>query len=376
MDAMPDHETAGGAPGDGRAAPPDDGPAIEITHYEVACLQTRARAVSLDDAQRDRDIRANLARAFEMIDYVTAFGNSEVRLVVMPEYSVNARWEKLSLAQWIEIASPIPGPYTELIADKARQRGVYIAANMMEVHPDFPGRFFNTSFLVAPDGEIVIKHWKNNNNAWVFPYTTPSDIYSEFVERYGREALFPVARTPLGGIGLITCGELGFPENARCTMMNGAEVLLHLTSEPHNMSHGDVRNWEALRTARAYENKCYLAMANIGMYEGATRGLHGSHGDSAVHSFDGSVLNKVNGGGEATIKGPIDLEALRRARSKPFHPVTLRAEMYAREYASWPGWPNDRFAEDPIQSVEQTRSVFSEIVAERRHRQIDRAPGR
>ena len=376
MDAMPDHETAGGAPGDGRAAPPDDGPAIEIAHYEVACLQTRARAVSLDDAQRDRDIRANLARAFEMIDYVTAFGNSEVRLVVMPEYSVNARWEKLSLAQWIEIASPIPGPYTELIADKARQRGVYIAANMMEVHPDFPGRFFNTSFLVAPDGEIVIKHWKNNNNAWVFPYTTPSDIYSEFVERYGREALFPVARTPLGGIGLITCGELGFPENARCTMMNGAEVLLHLTSEPHNMSHGDVRNWEALRTARAYENKCYLAMANIGMYEGATRGLHGSHGDSAVHSFDGSVLNKVNGGGEATIKGPIDLEALRRARSKPFHPVTLRAEMYAREYASWPGWPNDRFAEDPIQSVEQTRSVFSEIVAERRHRQIDRAPGR
>ena len=129
-------------------------------------------------------------------------------------------------------------------------------------------------------------------------------------------------------------------------MMNGAEVLvlLHLTSEPHNMSHGDVRNWEALRTARAYENKCYLAMANIGMYEGATRGLHGSHGDSSVHSFDGSVLNKVNGGGEATIKGPIDLEALRRARAKPFHPVTLRAEMYAQEYASWPGWPSDRFA--------------------------------
>ena len=380
MSATADHETTGGRPDDspaddGRGGAPDDGAAgAEVTHYEVACLQTRARAVSLDAAQRDRDIRANLARAFEMIDYVTAFGNSEVRLVVMPEYSVNARWEKLSLAQWIEIASPIPGPYTELIADKARQRGVYIAANMMEVHPDFPGRFFNTSFLVAPDGEIVIKHWKNNNNAWVFPYTTPSDIYSEFVERFGREALFPVARTPLGGIGLITCGELGFPENARCTMMNGAEVLLHLTSEPHNMSHGDVRNWEALRTARAYENKCYLAMANIGMYEGATRGLHGSHGDSAVHSFDGSVLNKVNGGGEATIKGPIDLEALRRARAKPFHPVTLRAEMYAAEYASWPGWPNDRFAADPIESVEQTRAVFAEIVADRRRRQIDRAP--
>ena len=47
--------------------------------------------------------------------------------------------------------------------------------------------------------------------------------------------------------------------------------------------------------------------------------------------------------------------------------------MYAAEYASWPGWPNDRFAAEPIESVEQTRAVFSEIVAECRRRQIDRA---
>ncbi len=349
----------------------------DITYYEVACLQTRARAVSLDDdRQRDRDIRANLGRALEMVDYVTAFGNSEVRLVVLPEYAVNARWEKLSVGQWISLCTTIPGPYTDLIGDKAEQRGVYIAANMMEVHPDFPGRFFNTSFLVGPDRQILIKHWKNNNNAWVFPYTTPSDIYTEFVERYGREALFPVARTPIGNIGLLTCGELGFPENARCTMMNGAEVLLHLSSEPHNMSHGDVRNWEALRTARAYENKCYLAMANIGMYEGATRGRHGSHGDSAIHSFDGSILNKINGSGEASIKGPIDLESLRRARAKPFHPVTLRADVYAREYATYPGWPTDLFADRPIESVEQTRAVFGDIVRDRRQRGIDRAPRR
>ena len=346
----------------------------DITRYEVACIQSRARAVSLDAAERDGDIRANLARIFELIDYVTAFGNADVRLVVLPEYAVNARWERLSLAQWIDIASPVPGPYTELISAKARQRGIFIAANMMEVHPDFPGRFFNCSFLVGPTGDILIKHWKNNNNAWVFPYTTPSDIYSEFVARFGREALFPVARTEIGNIGLLTCGELGFPENARCTMMNGAEILLHLSSEPNNMSHGDVRNWESLRTARAYENKCFLAMANIGMYEGATRGLHGSHGDSAVHNFDGTVLNKINGPGEATIKGPIDLEGLRRVRARPFHPVTMRAAMYAREYATYPGWPLDGFADQPISSIDETRALFNSIVTDRRTRGIDTPP--
>ena len=347
----------------------------ETLNFEVACLQTRSRAVSLDDDdQRDQDVRANILRIFDLIDYVTAFGNSDVRLIVLPEYSINARWQKMELADWLRISTTVPGPYTDLLAEKAKQRKVYIAANLFEVHPDFPGRFFNCSFLIGPDGEIAIKHWKNNNNAWVFPYTTPSDIYSDFVAKFGREALFPVARTEIGGIGLLTCGELGFPENARCTMMNGAEILCHLTSEPNNLSHGDVRIWESMRKTRAYENKCYLAMANIGMYEGATRGLHGTHGDSAVHYFDGTILNKIAGPGEATIKGPVDLNALRRARGRPFHPVTIRAELYAKEYESFVGWPNDRFASEPIGSIEQTRALFREIAEERRRLGIDRAP--
>ena len=268
----------------------------------------------------------------------------------------------------------MPGPYTDILAKKAMERKVYIAANMLEIHDDFPGRFFNCSFLIGPDGKILIKHWKMNNNCWVFPYTTPPDIYSKFIAKYGREALFQVAKTDIGNIGLITCGELGFPENARCTMMNGAEILLHLTSEPNNMSHGDVRNWQALRTARAYENKCYLAMANVGIFEGTLRGMHDSHGDSAIHYFDGSVLNKISGPGEATIKGPINLNDLRRARSKPFHPTVIRAELYAKEYESWPGWPNDGFLETPIKSIADTRAKFHELVMERRRLGIDRPP--
>jgi hypothetical protein len=65
---------------------------------------------------------------------------------------------------------------------------------------------------------------------------------------------------------------------------------------------------------------------------------------------------------------------LRRARSKPFHPTVIRAELYAKEYARWPSWPNDGFAENPIQSIEQTRAKFHELVQERRRLGIDRAP--
>ncbi|MFN4282711.1 MAG: nitrilase-related carbon-nitrogen hydrolase [Alphaproteobacteria bacterium] len=342
-------------------------------NFEVAALQTRTCQLSLTDAaERDRQIRANIARICDLIDYVTSFGNSEVKLVVTPEYSINANFRQITLEQWMEISTTIPGPYTDILCEKAKQRKIYLACNMLEVHPDFPRRFFNCSFLISPEGKIVIKHWKMNNNCWVFPYTTPADIYTEFCRKYGREALFQVAKTEIGNIGLITCGELGFPENARCTMMNGAEILCHLTSEPNNMSHGDVRNWKSLRTARAYENKAYLVAANIGQYEGALRGLGDSHGDSAVHYFDGTILNTINGPGEASIKGPINLNDLRRARSKPFHPTVIRAELYAKEYASWPSWPNDGFADKPIESIQDTRAIFHQLVKKRQELGIDR----
>ena len=82
-------------------------------------------------------------------------------------------------------------------------------------------------------------------------------------------------------------------------MLNGAEVLLPPDiGTAQSSATATCAIGRALRTARAYENKCFLAMANIGMYEGALRGLHGSHGDSAIHNFDGSILNKINGGGE------------------------------------------------------------------------------
>ena len=130
----------------------------KIINYEIACLQTRSKMVSLEDKQRDIDIRDNISRIGEMTDYITAFGNSDVKLIVLPEYSINARWEKMDLQNWLKISTTIPGPYTDLLADKAKERKIWIAANMLEVHPDFPGRFFNTSCLLKLSLRFPIKY--------------------------------------------------------------------------------------------------------------------------------------------------------------------------------------------------------------------------
>src|SRR5580700_6481000 len=120
----------------------------DILNYEVACLQTVTRQVSITDAeQRDRDIRTNIARMCELIDYQTSFGNSDVKLVVTPEYAINANFRRLDLEGWMSIATTVPGPYTDILAAHAKLRKIYLAVNMLEVHPDFPRRFFNCSML-------------------------------------------------------------------------------------------------------------------------------------------------------------------------------------------------------------------------------------
>ena len=73
-------------------------------------------------------------------------------------------------------------------------------------------------------------------------------------------------------------------------------------------------------------------------------------------------MNELQGPGEATIKGRVNLNDLRLSRTRPFHPTSIRAELYAKEYASWPSWPNDGFADHVIESIEDTRAVFRSLV--------------
>lgn len=48
---------------------------------------------------------------------------------------------------------------------------------------------------------------------------------------YGLEGVFSVAKTEIDNLAAIASDEILFPEVARCLMMRGAEVFLHMTSE-------------------------------------------------------------------------------------------------------------------------------------------------
>ena len=59
-----------------------------------------------------------------------------------------------------ECAISIPGPETDRLGELARQWDAYLIAQAKARHPEFPNRYFNIGFIIDPDGEIILKHYK------------------------------------------------------------------------------------------------------------------------------------------------------------------------------------------------------------------------
>ena len=131
----------------------------------------------------------NLGRARMAIWQAASLG---CRLVVLPE-CLDFGWTHPSTR---EGAQPIPGAHSEVIAEAAREAGIYVTAGLAERAGDL---IFNAAILVSPTGEILIKHRKINElTIGQYMYSTGDRL--------------SVVQTPLGIIGLNICAD-NFPDS-------------------------------------------------------------------------------------------------------------------------------------------------------------------
>lgn len=368
-----------------------------MTRYQAAALQTIIREVR-DRATKAETIRENVNRSLALIDYVTTrFGNA--KLCVLPEFSLQGfdHWDSLDelLAVCITIPGPELGPFREVAAKK----GIYIAGSAFEVDADWPGRWFNSTFLIDDRGEIALRYRKifcGSVQSGFSHNTSPMDVYSEYVQRYGVEGLFPVADTPLGRLGMLVCYDICVPEVARCLALQGAEILLYPTGEPYAWY---MEPWEWVKRARAFENLVYVISANHGAYycqlpNGEWTDSPGlvyqdrvtteiapamrSQGKSEIIDFNGKPLATATGPGEAVILAEIDLEALRRKRAQPGGNflAQLPVELYAREYARARLRPASAFVDAPLTDRHTANDLLKQTVQDLVDRGIFVAPSR
>ena len=258
------------------------------------------------------------------------------------------------------ISMAIPSGYTDILAAKAVEHGMYVVGNGFEADESWPGRVFNCSYVIDPKGKVALKYRKVNDMAGRVANTNTPDVYSEYARRHGDESFFPVLDTEIGRLACMTCFDVYFPEVARILAMRGAEIIAMPTGEPYSLS----PEMETLRKSRAIENSVYLACANHGETIGSPRPAGQQRGRSVILDYRGHVVQMIDGPGEAVTSGMVDLEALRKFRGSP-HGLNLLPQVKSQFYAAADLWPLDAFLHEPISDKGDGTEVLKNVIRKR-----------
>lgn len=304
--------------------------------YGALALQLRCDAINgvASEAEARQHLLDGIARCGQLLrgakGFVRTFSGDEVRLVVLPEYFLTSFPMGEPPARWIARACLAPdGPEYEALGRVAQDNQVYLAGNGYETDPHFPDLYFQTSFIIADNGDLVLRYRRLVS---MFA-PTPHDVLDRYLDIYGADALFPVVDTPLGRLACVASEEILYPELSRCLALRGAEVLCHSSSEvgsplatPKNIA----------KRARAYENMVYVVSANSAGIAGIPFPAASTDGGSQVVNYKGEVLAAADTGESMCGNAEVDIAALRRVRRKPAMTNLLarqRLELYAATYA-------------------------------------------
>lgn len=324
----------------GPAGPFTAAPAGELAGAEwtrggfYACaLQTFNDAVHPDgtrEAARER-MRRTLLRIDEQVGATKRWIGRDFKLVVLPEYVLTGPPWGEAIDEWADKAAIAPGgPEYEALAGIAQKHALFLAGNAYETDPNFPGLYFQASFCIDPAGNTVLRYRRLVS---LFA-PTPHDVWDRYLDLYGLEAVFPVARTEIGNLAGVASEEILYPEIARCHAIRGAEILLHSTSEVFTLTPSQKR---IARAARAMENTLYVVSANTAGTSGIGIPQQSPDGGSEIVDYHGNVLVTTGQGESINAHARLLIDGLRSYRRRPGmgnflsrQALDLYAESFAR----------------------------------------------
>ncbi len=347
-------------------------PENAIEQYDAVLVQNEFRVIQKTTTDPARIIQQNLSEAIGLAARNAA--NPNIKLVCFPEFFMTGSGGSgFRTPETLErIAITYPGPELDQLSELAMQNKVYVAGSSFEKDPKFPGRVFNSAFILNDSGDLIHRYRKIHcADIWgALPDTTPGSVFSQYLDIYGYDYLFPVTDTPLGRLATIVCFDHTVPETLRMLAQRGAEVIIHCTSDPHGAGR---RAWEECRMTRAFDNSAYvLAPRPGGEYfdPDATHPGTFLRGYTRIIGFDGRLLGEADTSGKVGFNVSIDLAALRRHRANPAANMLIwdDARAYAHIYEQGYGLPNDLWAGDarnnPYVGFKQMLKVLERYYAE------------
>jgi deaminated glutathione amidase len=208
----------------------------------------RAAAIQLNSTG---DKARNIETAERLVRAAAAQG---AELVVLPE-----KWNLLGDATaLLQGAETLEGPTVSAARSWARELGIHLVAGSIAERSDDAEKPFNTSTLIAPDGELEAHYRKIH----MFDVDVGGVAYRESEhEEPGEEIVTAGLGGALAGVtlGMSVCYDLRFPELYRILAVRGARVI----TVPSAFTLETGRDhWEVLLRARAIENQAFVVAPN------------------------------------------------------------------------------------------------------------------
>jgi N-carbamoylputrescine amidase len=206
--------------------------------------------------------------------------------------------------QNFKLAEPIPGPSTLAFQKLARKYKVVIVASLFEKRAG--GLYHNTAAVIDADGKLLGVYRKMH---------IPDDplYYEKFYFTPGDTG-FRAWQTKYGKIGVLICWDQWYPEGARLTALQGAEILFYPTAigwhPSEKKKHGVNQHgaWETIQRAHGVANGCFVAVANrVGIEKPVGGDGIEFWGQSFVSGTSGEILAKASVDKEEVLLMNVDL---------------------------------------------------------------------
>ncbi|MGE0041858.1 MAG: carbon-nitrogen hydrolase [Vicinamibacterales bacterium] len=211
--------------------------------------------VGLTQMACGEDPKANLARQLALAERAMKGG---ARIVCTQELFRSQYFCQAEDHRFFALAETIPGPTTDRFAALAKKYGAVVVVSLFERRA--AGLYHNTAAVIDADGALLGVYRKMH---------IPDDplYYEKFYFTPGDTG-FRAWKTKHATIGVLICWDQWFPEGARLTALQGADILFYPTaigwhpSEKRAFGKAQHEAWETIQRSHAVANGCWVCAPN------------------------------------------------------------------------------------------------------------------
>ncbi|MGV7228016.1 MAG: carbon-nitrogen hydrolase [Nitrospirales bacterium] len=254
------------------------------------------------------DSEENLQRALGKVEEAAKDG---AQIICLPELFRSHYFCQQEDAALFDLAESIPGPSTEALSRVSKTHGVTILVSVFERRA--AGVYHNSLAVLDERGEIAGLYRKMH---------VPDDpsYYEKFYFTPGDRG-FQAVKTTHATVGPLICWDQWYPEAARMTALQGAEILLYPTAigwhpqEKSEEGQAQREAWTTIQRSHAIANGVFVVAVNrIGHESPAGGDGLEFWGSSFVCDPFGVVLAQASIDQEETLVVDIDLKRIEQVR--------------------------------------------------------------